>query len=177
MMKLNITVSLALATLLVAQDANAACYTIYRDGAAIYQSPDSPVNMEFPFSQTVPAKFGEGATMVYQEWANECSKFNYPEGVGRASGALQSPSKSTANLANSAAAPKARASTPLLNDPFTNSEIFSNLSRSYEYSDTERPSSSAGYSKNIQTGPRGGQYYLNSNGNKTYVSGGKSGRR
>lgn len=31
------------------------------------------------------------------------------------------------------------------------------------------PSYSSGSSKTIQTGPKGGQYYINSNGNKTYV--------
>ena len=31
------------------------------------------------------------------------------------------------------------------------------------------PSSSSGSYHNVQTGPRGGQYYINKNGNKTYL--------
>lgn len=37
------------------------------------------------------------------------------------------------------------------------------------YSSPSTPSTSSTSSKVIQTGPRGGQYYINSNGNKTYV--------
>lgn len=56
----------------------------------------------------------------------------------------------------------------------TNSSNYSNTSRSSYYSPSSystptysSPSSST--SRDIQTGPRGGQYYINSNGNKTYV--------
>jgi len=39
----------------------------------------------------------------------------------------------------------------------------------YNKSVTELPSGSSGNSHSIQTGPRGGRYYINSNGNKTYI--------
>jgi len=35
--------------------------------------------------------------------------------------------------------------------------------------DYSREAQNTGYGQNIQTGPKGGQYYINSNGNKTYV--------
>lgn len=47
---------------------------------------------------------------------------------------------------------------------YSTSTNYSNPSSSSSYS---TPSSSA--SRDIQTGPRGGQYYINSNGNKTYT--------
>lgn len=43
-------------------------------------------------------------------------------------------------------------------------------SSSYYSSPTHSsPSSSSSTTRDIQTGPRGGQYYINSNGNKTYI--------
>jgi hypothetical protein len=58
----------------------------------------------------------------------------------------------------------------------TSSNYYSNsssssspTSSSYSNSTYSTPSSSTSTSRDIQTGPRGGQYYINSNGNKTYI--------
>ena len=40
---------------------------------------------------------------------------------------------------------------------------------SYSTSSYSTPSYSSRYSNTIYTGPRGGQYYINSNGNKSYI--------
>lgn len=50
---------------------------------------------------------------------------------------------------------------------------FNPKSYDYTYSSYERsgdtPSGSSGYNATIETGSRGGKYYINKNGNKTYV--------
>ena len=50
----------------------AACHTVYNNKGIIYRSSIPPVDMSFPFSQTLPEKFGAGATMVYQEGSTFC---------------------------------------------------------------------------------------------------------
>ena len=44
-------------------------------------------------------------------------------------------------------------------------------SNGYVEPDNKPLNSSKSYSTPVSTGPKGGQYYINSNGNKTYVSG------
>jgi hypothetical protein len=58
---------LALATsCILCASASAACYTVLaKDGKAIYQSDTTPVNLSYPLHETVPVRFGEGATMVF----------------------------------------------------------------------------------------------------------------
>jgi hypothetical protein len=41
--------------------------------------------------------------------------------------------------------------------------------RSYSSYETSGTAATGGYDATIQTGPRGGKYYINKNGNKTYV--------
>ena len=47
-------------------------------------------------------------------------------------------------------------------NPYTNQS-------GYRARDYSSEANNYGSGQNIQTGPRGGQYYINSNGNKTYV--------
>lgn len=58
---------LALATgCVLCASASAACYTVLgKDGKTLYQSDTTPVNLSYPLHETVPARFGEGATMVF----------------------------------------------------------------------------------------------------------------
>ena len=54
------------AACIVSVGASAACYTVHqKDGTVAYQSQKTPVNMAYPLHETVPARFGAGATMVF----------------------------------------------------------------------------------------------------------------
>ena len=141
--------------------ASAACYTVYMDEKVIYQSSIEPVDLSFPFSQTLPAKFGEGATMVYLEGSNFC-----PD--------LDSTSNTSGNQSRSSARQLSATNSKLAT---ANSAVQLPTSRSAEYSSSDFTSANysgpLGYGSRsdpgaIQTGPRGGQYYINSSGNKTY---------
>lgn len=174
-MSRTVTVALAIAIHAFAQQANAACYTIYKSDVAIYQSSVPPVDMGPPFSQTVPAKFGVGATMVYQEWANSCAEFDSPTGFDKAPSVARQPqgqARTTESSSSRASSSSRQAQSSAAQ--MTNSEMVINASQSYGGSGGT--ASNVDYPGSIQTGPRGGQYYMNSNGNKTYVSSGNSGR-
>ena len=55
-----------LATLLAAAGAQAACYTVLGpQGQILLQSSTPPVDMSLHLHQTVPQRFGTGATMVF----------------------------------------------------------------------------------------------------------------
>ena len=56
----------------IVSSTEAACHTVYNNKGIIYRSSIPPVDMSFPFSQTLPEKFGAGATMVYQEGSTFC---------------------------------------------------------------------------------------------------------
>lgn len=45
-------------------DARAACYTAYQGNNLVFQSLNSPVDLSRRLGETVPARFGPGATMV-----------------------------------------------------------------------------------------------------------------
>lgn len=149
--------------------AKAACYTIYKGESAVFRSSVPPVDMSFPFSQTVPAIFGEGATMVYQENATTCPELETTN-VAFAPSAL----KIGANARKTSVAKEVTisASSVRIEDRYP-SRI-----TSAEYSGADDRGSTYGSRGSIQTGPRGGQYFINSNGNKSYVgSGGSRGSR
>ncbi|MDO5087394.1 MAG: hypothetical protein Q4D74_07265 [Comamonadaceae bacterium] len=63
----------ALALGLSAAVAQAACYTVMdAKGNIISQSPNPPVNMAYQLHQTVPYKYGKGATMSFGVADDRC---------------------------------------------------------------------------------------------------------
>lgn len=53
------------AALLSAGVAQATCYSVYNaKGALIQEGPNTPVNLALPLGDSVPEKFGEGASMT-----------------------------------------------------------------------------------------------------------------
>lgn len=65
----------ALCLSLGAAAAHADCYTVLNaKGKIISQSPNPPVDMSKPLHETVPAKFGAGATMVFGIADGNCGK-------------------------------------------------------------------------------------------------------
>lgn len=55
-----------LSTLLLAAGAQAACYTVLGPkGQIISETSTPPVDMSYQLHQTVPYKYGQGATMVF----------------------------------------------------------------------------------------------------------------
>lgn len=53
-----------------------ACYTVYRQNNVIFQSPSTPVDLSLPLSQSVPAKFGPGTSMVTSIYSDGCRDVN-----------------------------------------------------------------------------------------------------
>lgn len=59
---------LLLGATLVCGMAQATCYTVYKaNGAVLQRSSTTPVNLSEQIGDTVPAKFGSGATMVVSD--------------------------------------------------------------------------------------------------------------
>jgi hypothetical protein len=53
--------------------AQAACYTVYKaDGSVLQEGSISPVNLSLPIGDTVPEKFGPGASMTVSEHGFFC---------------------------------------------------------------------------------------------------------
>jgi hypothetical protein len=70
---MNRKASLVAAALLSTGIAHATCYTVYRaDGALIQEGPVTPVNMTLPLGDSVPEKFGPGATMTVSDLGVYC---------------------------------------------------------------------------------------------------------
>lgn len=160
--KLSKTVALAGIALLMLPSAQANCYTVYKGDTRVYHAQTPPVDTSLPYSETVPARFGQGASMVVMPGAFDCPSENELRGGESSAGG-------TASKEAEAAA---------------HAKTLGRLAERHSVGLTEE-GSSAGYSSSGQpfnrgpiiTGPRGGQYYVNSNGNKTYVSsGGRRGR-
>ena len=58
----------AVTALLATGMAQATCYSVYKaDGKLVHQGPDAPVNLALPIGDTIPAKFGPGATMTMSD--------------------------------------------------------------------------------------------------------------
>ena len=58
----------AAACVSAASMAQAACFTVYKaDGTLLQESSTTPVNLALPIGDTVPEKFGPGATMTVSE--------------------------------------------------------------------------------------------------------------
>lgn len=61
------------AALLSTGMAHAACYSVYKaDGTLLHESSTTPVNLALPIGDTVPEKFGPGATMTMSEHGFFC---------------------------------------------------------------------------------------------------------
>lgn len=57
----------------VSLGASAACYTVFeKSGKVIYQSEKAPVSLAYPLHETVPARFGAGATMAFTTDFGSC---------------------------------------------------------------------------------------------------------
>lgn len=53
--------------------AQATCYSVYKsDGTLIHQTSTPPVNLSLPLSDTVPEKYGAGATMQLSDVGIYC---------------------------------------------------------------------------------------------------------
>lgn len=62
---MNRKIPLLLAATLMTGMAHATCYSVYKaDGSLLQQSSTTPVNLALPIGDTVPEKFGRGATMT-----------------------------------------------------------------------------------------------------------------
>lgn len=150
----------ATGTLVLASAAHANCYAVYKGDTRIYHAIRAPVDTSLPYSESVPARFGPGATMVVTSGAFDCPSENEivipastPGGTGPVSKADE-------------LAARDRALTRLAE----------RHSIAGEGNDGDGSYGVGQVSKGpLMTGPRGGKYYVNSNGNKTYV--GSSGSR
>lgn len=136
--------------------AKATCYTVYRDSTVLFQSTRAPVDMSQPISVTVPAKFGEGATMTFTG-SSACQEVSMPTHPGgdaiattgrgtRASATLRVPSSATL-------------------DP---GQFVSSAQEINGLAD-DRSGAGSG-SSDVHVGPRGGRYTLTPSGNKSYLS-------
>jgi hypothetical protein len=72
--------------------AHAACYTVYLGERIAYRSTTPPVDLSRPYSETLPARFGSGASMVSAVDETGCSQVVLsggapPEGISRGSAA------------------------------------------------------------------------------------------
>ena len=156
----------------ITTNTNAACYTVYKNEGVVYRSSVSPVDMSFPFSQTLPAKFGEGATMVYQEGFTFCPDIESTGSISSNQFRAPPQGRSTTNSIVTTAGASIRP------PPIQIEERDSSVFPSTDYSGLAGYGSAHGAQGSIQTGPRGGKYYMNLNGNKTYVgSSGSKGSR
>lgn len=62
---MNRKIPLLLAATLMTGMAHATCYSVYKaDGSLLQQSSTTPVNLALPIGDTVPEKFGRGASMT-----------------------------------------------------------------------------------------------------------------
>lgn len=158
-----------LSTLGFARESMAACYTIYKNDVAIYQSSVAPVDMALPLSQAVPAKFDPGTSMIFNELSNPCLSIEAKlSGFPTAASERQVTPRSNRKISTQVDTVQSSAVSPL------DASIFADMP---EYSSGSSSSGGGAFNTGpILTGPRGGQYYINSNGNKTYVSSGGTAR-
>lgn len=171
-----------------AASSKATCYQVYRGQALVYHSQVPPVDLSLPYSETVPALFGPDASIVVVPGAFNCPSEAgvIPAAASPSGGGAQAPTSADPGAASSGQVDATVALT--------------RLAQRYEGADDVEPGTGAplvaggypgGYSAGgarfthgpLQTGPRGGRYYINGSGGKTYVGrggggggGGRSGR-
>ncbi|MCE3270958.1 MAG: hypothetical protein K0S57_1355 [Ramlibacter sp.] len=67
------------AALLSAGVAQATCYSVYKaDGTIIQETSNSPVDLTLPIGDTIPVKFGTGASMTISESGYYCKDRGVP---------------------------------------------------------------------------------------------------
>jgi hypothetical protein len=70
------------AALLSAGVAQATCFSVYRaDGTLIQEGPNTPVNLAVPLGDSVPEKFGEGASLTMSGLDYHCKQRKGPAAV------------------------------------------------------------------------------------------------
>ncbi len=138
--------------------ASAGCYSVYQKGGKlVYQAKESPVDLSRPLGDSVPQSFGLGSVMVINLIDADCPS------VGDTGEQMVQPNSADATeMAMRAYETSAK------------SWFASTASRAW-FDDAPSgagdiyTASAVGSHGPIQTGPRGGRFYINSNGNKTYV--------
>ena len=87
--------------------AQAACYTVYSGNSIVYRSPTAPVDLSRQYSETLPARFGSGASMITTNDETGCIQVVLtggapPEGIsrGRAGGSAAAKPKASAGPAS-----------------------------------------------------------------------------
>ena len=70
MIKHSILIALGL---LLSQQALAACYAVYSGDRLVYRSVTSPVDLSRPLHETVPARFGHSATLMFSPSSEGCT--------------------------------------------------------------------------------------------------------
>ena len=83
-------IGLALVSATSVFQAQAACYTVYMGSNIVYRSTTAPVDTSRPYSESVPERFGSGASMVTTSDETGCSQVSLsrgtpPEGISSAS--------------------------------------------------------------------------------------------
>lgn len=146
--------------------AHANCYTVYKGDTRVYHAQTPPVDTSLPYSESVPARFGPGAMMVVMPGAFDCPSENELRGSDPVAGGGSS-TKDAEAVAHSKALNRLAARHSIADEDGNAGSIGSG------YSGGGQPFTRGP----ILTGPRGGQYYVNSNGNRSYVSRGGGGRR
>lgn len=81
--------------------AQAACYTVYLGTSITYRSTTPPVDLSRPYGETVPWRFGSGASMITTNDETGCSQIVLsggapPEGISRGGSAARSRAAGTA---------------------------------------------------------------------------------
>lgn len=73
------------AALLSTGMAQATCYSVYRaDGTLIQEGPTTPVNLALPLGDSVPEKFGSGASMTMSDLGVYCRNRRGPAAAAKA---------------------------------------------------------------------------------------------
>jgi len=80
---------------------HAACYTVYQGNSITYRSTLPPVDLSQPYSETLPARFGGGASMIAANDETGCIQVVLsggapPEGITRGAAAARSRSSPAA---------------------------------------------------------------------------------
>ena len=98
---------------------HAACYTVYQGNNIAYRSTLPPVDLSQPYGETLPARFGSGASMIAANDETGCNQVVLlggapPEGISRGGAARSRPSTAPPlrPLRNRAAPMPRRAWTP-----------------------------------------------------------------
>ena len=63
---------LILTLLVLSAPAHATCYTVYSGPTLVYQSTRAPVDLSYPLHETLPKRFGAGASMIFVPDNDSC---------------------------------------------------------------------------------------------------------